>query len=85
MIEAAERIKDAAPDAILFSDFGVYNVIRKYMSKIPIHVSTQTNILNYEAVKFWQDMGAERVVLSRDLSLKQIEEIKNNIRNGKNA
>ena len=79
MIECAERINDANPDAILFSDFGVYNVIRKYMSNIPIHVSTQTNILNYEAVKFWQDMGAERVVLSRDLSLKQIEEIKNKV------
>ena len=49
------------------------------MSEIPIHVSTQTNILNYEAVKFWQDLGAERVVLSRDLSLKQIEEIKNKV------
>ena len=79
MIECAERINDSNPDAILFSDFGVYNVIRKYMSNIPIHVSTQTNILNYEAVKFWQDMGAERVVLSRDLSLKQIEEIKNKV------
>lgn len=79
MIEAAERINYANPDAILFSDFGVYNVIRKYMSKIPLHVSTQTNILNYEAVKFWQDLGAQRVVLSRDLSLKQIEEIKNKV------
>lgn len=79
MIQAAERISDAKPDAILFSDFGVYNVIRKYMSEIPLHVSTQTNILNYETVKFWQDMGAERVVLSRDLSLKQIEEIKNKV------
>ena len=79
MIECAEKINEAKPDAILFSDFGVYNVIRKYMSEIPIHVSTQTNILNYEAVKFWQDMGAERVVLSRDLSLKQIEEIKNKV------
>jgi len=79
MIESAEKIKDAQPDAILFSDFGVYNVIKKYMTGIPLHVSTQTNILNYEAVKFWQDMGAERVVLSRDLSLKQIENIKNKV------
>lgn len=79
MIEVAEKINDANPDAILFSDFGVYSVIRKYMSKIPIHVSTQTNILNSEAVKFWQDMGAERVVLSRDLSLEQIKEIKDNV------
>lgn len=79
MTECAEKIKDAAPDAILFSDFGVYNVIKKYMPEIPIHVSTQTNILNYEAVKFWQNLGAQRVVLSRDLSLSQIEEIKNKV------
>lgn len=79
MSECAEKIKEANPDAILFSDFGVYNILRKYMPEIPLHVSTQTNILNSEAVKFWQDMGAERVVLSRDLSLKQIEEIKNNV------
>ncbi len=79
MIECAERINDANPDAILFSDFGVYNLIKKYMPNIPIHVSTQTNILNSEAVKFWRDLGAQRVVLSRDLSLEQIAEIKNNV------
>lgn len=79
MIEVSERINDANPDAILFSDFGVYNIIRKYMPSIPLHVSTQTNILNYEAVKFWQDLGATRVVLSRDLSLEQIAEIKEKV------
>ncbi len=79
MEESAEKIKEANPDAILFSDFGVYNIIKKYMENIPIHVSTQTNILNSEAVKFWRDLGAQRVVLSRDLSLKQIEEIRNNV------
>ncbi len=79
MIGIAERVNDANPDAILFSDFGVYNVIKKYMPKIPLHVSTQTNILNYEAVRFWQDLGAVRVVLSRDLSLEQIAEIKEKV------
>ena len=79
MIETAEKINEANPDAILFSDFGVYNIIKKYMSKIPFHVSTQTNILNSEAVKFWRDLGAQRVVLSRDLSLKQIELIRKNV------
>ena len=79
MIECSERINDAQPDAILFSDFGVYKIIKKYMPKIPLHVSTQTNILNSEAVKFWRDLGAQRVVLSRDLSLEQIAEIKKNV------
>ena len=78
MEEALEKIKEAKPDAILFSDFGVYNLLKKKAPEIPLHVSTQTNILNSDAVKFWQDLGATRVVLSRDLSLKQIEEIKKN-------
>ena len=79
LIGCSEQIKDAKPDAILFSDFGFYNIIKKYISGIDLHVSTQTNILNSEAVKFWQDLGATRVVLSRDLSLEKIEEIKNNV------
>ncbi len=79
MIEASEKINDAKPDAILFSDFGVYNIIKKYMPDIALHVSTQTNILNYETVRFWQDLGAVRVVLSRDLSLEQIAEIKEKV------
>ena len=79
MIESSEKINEAKPDAILFSDFGVYNIIKQYMPDIPIHVSTQTNILNSEAVKFWRDLGAERVVLSRDLSLEQIANIKNTV------
>ena len=77
LIETAEKIKEAKPDAILFSDFGIYNIIKKYIQGIALHVSTQTNILNSETVKFWRDLGAERVVLSRDLSLKQIAYIKN--------
>ncbi|MBR6164018.1 U32 family peptidase [bacterium] len=76
LIEEAEIIKDSKPDAIILSDFGIYRVLRKYMSEIPVHISTQTNILNYEAVKFWQDLGAQRVILSRDLSLEQIREIR---------
>ena len=77
LINIAEKIKDAKPDAILFSDFGIYNIIKKYIQDIDLHVSTQTNILNSEAVKFWKDLGVKRVVLSRDLSFEQIKEIKN--------
>ncbi len=79
LIDASVKINDAKPDAVLFSDFGVYNIIKKYMPDIPLHVSTQTNILNSEAVKFWRDLGAERVVLSRDLSLEQIAQIKSDV------
>ena len=71
-----EVIKDANPHAIILSDFGVYNLVKKSLPDIDIHISTQTNILNTEAVKFWRDMGATRVILARELSFKQIEAIK---------
>lgn len=74
-----EIIKDANPDAVLVSDFGVLRLLKKYMPDVEIHVSTQTNILNYECVKFWQDMGAKRVVLARELSIPEIAEIKKQV------
>ena len=77
--ESADIIKNANPHAIILSDFGVYRTVKKYLRNIDIHISTQTNILNTEAVKFWRDMGATRVILARELSLKQIEAIKKTV------
>ncbi len=77
--ECMEIIKDSNPDAILVSDFGILKLLKKYMPEVDIHVSTQTNILNYECVKFWQDMGASRVVLARELSIPEIAEIKSKV------
>ena len=74
-----EILKDANPDAVLVSDFGILRLLKKYMPDTEIHVSTQTNILNYECVKFWQDMGATRVVLARELSISEIAEIKRQV------
>ncbi len=79
--ECMDIIKDAKPDAILVSDFGILRLIKRYMPDVDIHVSTQTNILNYECVKFWQDMGASRVVLARELSIPEIAEIKKQVPN----
>lgn len=72
-------IKDANPDALIVSDFGILNVIKKKIPDMDIHISTQTNTLNYEAVQFWKDFGASRVILARELSIKQITEIKNKV------
>lgn len=74
--ETLDIIKNANPHAIILSDFGVYNLVKHNLPSVDIHISTQTNILNTEAVKFWRDMGASRVILARELSLKQIEAIK---------
>ena len=71
-------INEAKPDAIIFSDFGIYNLL-KNKTDIPLHVSTQTNTLNSDAVKFWRDLGAKRVILARELSKEQIIEIRKNV------
>lgn len=72
-------IKDANPDAIILSDFGVFRTVRKHMPNMPIHVSTQANTLNYETVKFWQDLGAKRVVLARELPITDVAKIKKEV------
>ena len=74
-----DRFKDANPDAVILSDFGVFNLVRKYMPETPLHVSTQTNTLNYESVKFWRDLGASRVILARELAIKDIAEIRRQV------
>ena len=74
-----DRFQDANPDAIILSDFGVFNLVRKHMPNTPIHISTQTNTLNYESVKFWRDLGASRVILARELPIKDIAEIRKNV------
>ncbi|MBR1976822.1 U32 family peptidase C-terminal domain-containing protein [bacterium] len=75
LYENIEVIREASPDAIIVSDFGVFNIIRRELPEIDIHISTQTNTLNSEAVKFWQGLGAKRVILARELSYKQIEKM----------
>lgn len=74
--EAIDIFNDAKPDAVILSDFGVFNLVRKRMPDTDIHISTQTNTLNYESVKFWRDLGASRVILARELAIKDIAEIR---------
>lgn len=79
LIEKIDIIKDAKPDGILVSDFGVLSVIKKHLPEIDIHISTQANTLNSEAVKLWRDFGAKRVVLARELSIPEIAQIKKDV------
>ena len=74
-----DKFKEAAPDAVILSDFGIFNLVRKYMPQTPVHVSTQTNTLNYESVKFWRDLGASRVILARELPIKDSAEIRRQV------
>ncbi|MBQ7370186.1 MAG: U32 family peptidase [Clostridia bacterium] len=63
-------------DAVIVSDPGVVYLLKKVAPKLSIHLSTQANTTNKYAVKFWQETGVSRVILARELSLKEIAEIK---------
>lgn len=63
-------------DALIMSDPGLIMMVRDEWPEMPIHLSVQANAVNYKAVEFWQRMGLERVILSRELSLDEIEEIR---------
>lgn len=62
-------------DALLISDFGVWSVARETIPEMPLHVSTQANTTNWAAVKAWENLGASRVVLARELSFTEMKEI----------
>ncbi len=64
------------PDALIMSDPGLIMMVREAWPDMPIHLSVQANAVNWATVKFWYQQGVERVILSRELSLDEIEEIR---------
>ena len=66
-------------DALLVADLGVFSIARETVPELPLHVSTQANTVNSAAVKAWQALGASRVVLARELSIKEIAAIRKNV------
>ncbi len=68
-------LQEIEADGVLISDPGVFRLCKRVAPKLDIHISTQANTLNCEAAAFWKEQGATRVVLARELSLKEIEEI----------
>lgn len=78
MIPYLKTLEEIGIDAVLVSDLGVLSVVKKH-TNLPIHISTQANTINYEACNMWETLGAERVVLARECSLKEIEDIRENI------
>ncbi len=73
------ELKDIRPDAVIIADPGVFALAKEIIPEIPRHVSTQSNNVNYATFLFWQQMGAERVVTGRELSLQEIKDIRSNI------
>ena len=69
------KLEQIKADALIISDFGVYEAAKKTIPKMEIHISTQANNTNYASVNFWKGLGAARVILARELSIGEIAEI----------
>lgn len=66
---------EAGADAFIMADPGMIRFALREFPHVPVHLSVQTNTINYESVRFWHDEGVKRIILSRELSLPEIEEI----------
>jgi putative protease len=75
-INDLEPIIEMRPDALIMSDPGLIMMVRERWPEQTIHLSVQSNVVNYAAAKFWQSIGLKRIILSRELSLKEIGEIR---------
>ncbi len=69
-------IVDMKPDALIMSDPGLIMLVRENFPEMAVHLSVQANAVNWATVKFWESQGVERVILSRELSLEEIEEVR---------
>ena len=74
--EYLRSLQETGADALLISDLGVWSVARETVPAMPLHVSTQANTTNWAAVKAWENLGASRVVLARELSFAEMKEIR---------
>jgi putative protease len=75
-VDAAREARDAGADAVIVSDPGAIRRLRRELPELPVHVSTQANTVNTDAVKMYRDMGCERVILAREMSLERIARMK---------
>ena len=74
--EYLERLDDAGVDALILADLGAFTLAGKYAPHCARHVSTQQSIANYECAAAWHDLGAQRVVLAREVGLEEIRTIR---------
>ena len=78
-IRDLKPVVEMGPDALIMSDPGLIMLVRENFPDMPIHLSVQANAVNWATVKFWQQMGLTRVILSRELSLDEIAEIRSQV------
>lgn len=73
--EYLTSLRDIHVDAVLIADPGIFSLARQIVPDLPIHISTQANVTNWASAKFWHDAGAKRVVMAREVSLKDVKAI----------
>jgi len=73
--EYVTKLKELGLDAIIISDPGVLKIVKNIIPEMEVHLSTQASTTNYAAVNFWYEQGIRRIILARELSLKEIKEI----------
>lgn len=71
-----EFLEEAGVSAVILADVGVLGMVKKYAPSLKIHISTQASVVNYAAASAWYDLGASRVILARELNLREIEGIR---------
>ena len=71
-----ELLEEAGVTAVILADVGVLALAKRYAPSVQIHISTQASIVNYQTATAWHDLGADRVILARELSLDEIAEIR---------
>ncbi len=75
-IDHLEPVIDLGPDALIMADPGLIMMVKEKWPDMPIHLSVQANTVNFATVKFWQQQGIDRIILSRELSLDEVAEIR---------
>lgn len=73
--EYLTSLRDIHVDAVLIADPGIFSLARQIVPDLSIHISTQANVTNWASAKFWHDAGAKRVVMAREVSLKDVKAI----------
>ncbi|MFA6048031.1 MAG: U32 family peptidase C-terminal domain-containing protein [Parcubacteria group bacterium] len=68
-------------DGVIVSDPGIMSLVKKHLPHVDIHLSTQANTTNWQAVKFWKEQGVKRIILAREVTLSEIKEIRKKVPN----
>ncbi|MBI5055614.1 MAG: U32 family peptidase [Nitrospirae bacterium] len=79
MKEHLRSLAEMKPDALIISDIGAFDMANEIIPDVPVHISTQANITNYRSAKVWEKLGAKRLVLSRELTIDEIKDIREKV------